>query len=183
MPRARTEAIRVSVSELLSLLLGESYAPREILEENRLIHHRLGLDGDEEYNVVLGPLDALDRHKSEPISAQNVMASRPLIITCRPDLVLGETIYELKVLRRYSDRERLIIAGLLQLQLELYALGFERGKLLIYRHHDGELEEIDVRRDDAIALEALAIYLKLLEARSRLFSKLSEIARSSALGS
>jgi len=183
LPRTRTEAIRVSVSELLSLLLGESYAPREILEENRLIHHRLGLEGTEEHNVVLGPLDALDSHKSELISAQNLTASTPIVITCRPDLVLGDTIYELKVLRRYSDRERLIITGLLQLQLELYALGFERGKLLIYRHHDGELEEIDVRREDSIALEALRIYLQILEARSRLLSKLSEIARSSALGS
>ena len=179
MPRPRTEVIRVSVSELLTLLLGESYAPREILEENRLIHHRLGLEGDEEYNLVLGPLDAMGRQGSDPSGARVVFASRPVVLTCRPDLVLNGEVYELKVLRRYSDRARVLTHGLLQLQLELYALGLERGKLLIYRHHDGEIEELEVRREDSIALEALRTYLSVLEARSRLLSKLSELLRSS----
>jgi len=179
MTRTRTEAIRVSVSELLTLLLGESYAPREILEENRLIHHRLGLEGDEEYNLVLGPLDVLNSQEPGSGSPGSFAVAKPVIITCRPDLVLNGEVYELKVLRRYSDRARVLTHGLLQLQLELHALGLERGKLLIYRHHDGEIEELEVRRDDSIALEALRAYLSLLEARSRLLSKLSELLRSS----
>ncbi len=178
MARRRTEVIRVSVSELLTLLLGESYAPREILEENRLIHHRLGLEGEEEYNIVLGPLDAVGLRESEPKGEGPVFVQRPIVITCRPDLVLGDEVYELKVLRRYSDRIRVLTHGLLQLQLELYALGLERGKLLIYRHHDGGIEELEVRREDSIALEALRTYLSVLESRSRLLSKLPELLRS-----
>jgi len=45
MPRAKSAVLKVSVSELLDAALGASYAPKEISEENRLIHHMLGLDG------------------------------------------------------------------------------------------------------------------------------------------
>ncbi len=76
-------------------------------------------------------------------------------------------IHELKVLRRYSEREKLLLWGFLQLQLELYALGLERGKLLLYRLDDGVVEEVDVEANPLIAEEVLAFYLDMLAARRR----------------
>jgi len=172
MPKARSAVIKVSVSELLGCLLGESYAPKEIIEENRLIHHRLGLDGDQEYSVVLGGLESYDGQKPMEDGFTLPQAFKPLCLVFRPDAVRDGMIYELKVLRRYSDRERLLLWGFLQLQLELYALGLERGKLLLYRLDDGVVEEMDVMANPLIAEEVLAFYHDMLAARRRLLARL-----------
>jgi hypothetical protein len=172
MPRAKSAVLKVSVSELLDAALGASYAPKEISEENRLIHHMLGLDGGQEYSVVLGGLESFNDRKpveDEPILPQ---AFKPLCLVFRPDAIRDGVVYELKVLRRYSDRNMLLLRGYLQLQLELYALGLERGKLLLYRVYDQELEEADVEINPIMAEEILAFYQDMLAARRRLIAKL-----------
>jgi hypothetical protein len=180
MPRARSAVIKVSVSDLLEYLLGESYAPKEIIEENRLIHHRLGLDGGQEYSVVLGGLESYDSRKLVEDELILPQAFKPLCLVFRPDAVRDGVVYELKILRKYSDREKLLLWGFLQLQLELYALGLERGKLLLYRLDDGGIEEVDVEANPLIAEEVLEFYLDMLAARHRLLAKLldeSEIVK------
>jgi len=172
MPRTRSPVIKISVSELLGHLLGESYAPKEIAEENRLIHHKLGLTEDQEYSIVLGGLESYGDQKpmeDKPIPPQ---ASKPLCLVFRPDAVRNGIVYELKVLRRYSDKEKLLLWGFLQIQLELYALGLERGKLLLYKLDDGVVEELDVEANPLIAEEVLAFYHDILAARSRLLERL-----------
>jgi len=172
MGKTRTPILRVSITELLASILGESYAPREIVEENRLIHHRLGLDEAQEYSIVLGGLEGYDGWRQidgKPLLPQ---AFKPICLTFKPDAVRDNMVYELKVLRRYSDRDRLILHGFLQLQLELYALGLDHGKLIVYKLDSGEVEEIDVDVDPSIALEIIALYLDMLTARRRLIERL-----------
>jgi len=172
MGKARTPILRVSISELLASILGESYAPREIVEENRLIHHRLGLDGDVEYSIIIGGIDSFYTQKSMDEKSCSSMADKPLCLMFKPDAVRGDAVYELKVVRRFSDVGRLIVYGFLQLQLELYALGLEHGKLLLYKYNDGSVEEIDVGLNQFIVEEVLAFYLGMLEARGKLLAKL-----------
>ncbi len=168
MHRARATIEKISVSELTTLLLGEPYAPKEILEENRLIHHRLGFTGDEEYSIVVGGIECLIGQKSMNLKHSASMLDRPLLLVFRPDAVRDGVVYELKVLRRYSNRESLMLQGYLQLQLELYALGFEHGRLLVYRLDDGRVEEYDVVLDHGLVEEVLNIYLMFEDGRARL---------------
>jgi hypothetical protein len=177
MRKAREHIVKVSVSDLLALILGESHAPREILEENRLIHHRLGLDGEDEYSVVLGGIESFNGQESMSLRPHTMLADKPLCLVFKPDAVRSDAVYELKILRRYSDRDKLLVHGFLQLQLELYALGKERGWLLLYRYSDGEIEEIEVRLDPSIVEEVIALYLGMLEARARLSAKLIDECR------
>ena len=145
--------LKVSVSELLGCLLGESYAPREVLEENRVIHARLGLDGDEEYCMVLGDL----------------------ALVFKPDAVRDGIVYELKVQRLKSDREKLLLHAWCQLQLEMHALGLEKGKIMVYHFDDGGLEEMDVGYDWEVANVLLNFWRSVLETRSKASSLLKKL--------
>ena len=177
MGKARREIVKVSISELLASILGESYAPREIVEENRLIHYRLGLDGEQEYSIILGGIENFNSQKSIDIKPLSPIASKPLCLVFKPDAVRDGVVYELKVLRRFSDRDRLMVYGFLQLQLELYALGLTHGKLLFYKVDGGVLEEMDVAVNPSIAEEVLAFHLGMLEARGKLLAKLLDESR------
>jgi len=174
MPRQLKQALRVSVSEIVESILGESYAPREVLEENRLIHHRLGFEGSEEFSVMIGGLEAYGPESPNSLRGRGPIFDTPLLLTFKPDAVRDGVVYELKVLRPYSDRDRLITYGALQLQLELYALGLENGRLLLYRYSDKVLEEYDVRLDQGMAEKMLAHYLQSLKIRGQMIDYLEK---------
>jgi len=174
MHRKFKQALRVSVSEIMESILGESYAPREVLEENRLIHHRLGFEGSEEFSVMVGGLEDYSDESPNSLKSHGPIFETPIILTFKPDAVRDNVVYELKVLRPYSDRGRLITYGALQLQLELYALGLENGRLLLYRYSDKVLEEYDVRLDQGMAEKMLAHYLQSLKIRGQMIDYLKK---------
>ncbi|MEM3884378.1 MAG: hypothetical protein QXF74_04610 [Nitrososphaerota archaeon] len=144
------------------------------MEENRLIHHKLGFDGEEEYCITIGGLEGYESRELKDSLLSSSMLHEPLALTFRPDAVRDNVVYELKVMRKYTDKKKLILHGFIQLQLELYALGLENGKLLIYHYSDGSIEEIDVMRDDQIAMKILNLYVGMLKARASLVSELSK---------
>lgn len=173
MHQARKSILKVSVSEILAQLLGESYAPREILEENRLIHHRIGLDGDHEYSIVIGGIEDFINRKSNLIKPDSLMLDTPICLVFKPDAVRDGVVYELKILRRFSDREKLMLHGYLQLQLELYALGLDRGKLLIYRYDDGKIEEYNVELNIGLAEKIIAWWIQSFKTRGEVVTYVS----------
>ncbi|MEM0079931.1 MAG: hypothetical protein QW118_06905 [Nitrososphaerota archaeon] len=168
------QAVKVSVSEIVESILGESYAPREILEENRLIHHRLGFEGSEEFSVMVGGLEAYGPESPNSLRSHGPIFDTPIMLTFKPDTFRDDIIYELKILRPYSDRDRLITFGVLQLQLELYALGLEHGRLLVYRYSDKVLEEYDVKLDQSLAEKMLAYYIQSLKLRGQMIDHLKK---------
>jgi len=172
--RGHKPVIKASVSEIIAQLLGEQYAPREVLEENRLIHHRLGFDASEEFSMMIGGLEAYGPESPNSLRAIKPIFETPILLTFKPDAVGDSVVYELKVLRPYSDRDRLLIHGALQLQLELYALGLEHGRLLIYRYSDGVLEEYDVKLDESMAEKMLAYYIQSLKVRGQVIDYLKK---------
>ena len=172
------QALRVSVSEIVASLLGESYAPREVLEENRLIHHRLGFDASEEFSIMIGGLEAYGPESPNSLRSRGPIFDAPLLLTFKPDAVRDGVVYELKVLRPYSDRDRLLIHGALQLQLEQYALGLEHGRLLIYRYSDGAIEEYSVQLDEGLAEKMLAWHLQAYKVRMQAVDHLKKSIQS-----
>ncbi|MEM3907938.1 MAG: hypothetical protein QXZ17_13965, partial [Nitrososphaerota archaeon] len=147
---------------------GESYAPREILEENRLIHHRLGFEGSEEFSVMVGGLEAYGPESPNSLRSHGPIFDTPIMLTFKPDTFRDDIIYELKILRPYSDRDRLLMHAFLQIQLELYALGIERGRILLHSLAENKTSELEVTMDPEVAERLIDYFLELRRRRDEL---------------
>lgn len=168
MVRRRQETVKASVSEIIATVLGEAYAPREVLEENRAIHARLGLDDADERCVVVGGLGAVSSNNGNSGAGGAVMSDTPVTLVFRPDAVRNNEVLELKVLRRYSDRDRLLMHAFLQIQLELYALGIERGRILLHSLAENKTSELEVTMDPEVAERLIDYFLELRRRRDEL---------------
>lgn len=153
---------RVTVSAIVSDVLGyslEAFAPERVLRENSEIHALLGADEAGDYSMEV---------------------QSGLILTCRPDAVRGDEIIEIKTLRPYSDREKLMLYAFCQLQLEMYVMPWVRRGIIAFakREPDGRIsgiEETAIERNEKVAEMILNAWFAIQERRKALADRLREV--------
>ena len=100
-----------------SWIFRESEIPEEILEENRKMQYKYGLDEADFFTASF----------------------EGWIINFRPDGVDEDTVYEFKVRRRFSNLERLYAIASVQVFLAAYFLKKEKFRIVIYDYEKGDL--------------------------------------------